>query len=203
MDGGAWWAAVHGVAKSRTRLRDFTFTFHFSLSCIGESDGTPLQCSCLENPGDGGAWWAVVYGVAKSRTRLKWLNNSSIVILLTIFLILFYHVAGYLSHLNLFPLFQNRSLFSCPLAQLPFLILPFINIIPKKWLNLFFLSVWMFFPVEITDRSTDDQIGELEIYIVSSWISYPQLAIGSMNQTMFSLLFLPVFLEQEYISLNP
>ena len=61
----------------------------------------------------------------------------------------------------------------------------------------------MFFPVEITDRSTDDQIRELEIYIVSSWISYPQLAIGSMNQTMFSLLFLPVFLEQEYISLNP
>jgi len=57
----------------------------------------------------------------------------------------------------------------------------------------------MFFPVEITDRSTDDQIRELEIYIVSSWISYPQLAIGSM----FSLLFLLVFLEQEYISFNP
>jgi len=54
MDGGAWWAAVHGVAKSRTRLSDFTFTFHFhfSLSCIGEGNGNPLQCSCLENPRD-------------------------------------------------------------------------------------------------------------------------------------------------------
>ena len=51
-------AAVHGVAKSWTRLSDFTFTFHFhfSLSCIGEGNGNPLQCSCLENPRDGGAW---------------------------------------------------------------------------------------------------------------------------------------------------
>ena len=45
--------------------------FHFSLSCIGEGNGNPLQCSCLENPRDGGAWWAAVYGVAQSRTRLK------------------------------------------------------------------------------------------------------------------------------------
>ena len=42
--------------------------FHFSLSCIGEGNGNPLQCSCLENPRDGGAWWAAVYGVAQSRT---------------------------------------------------------------------------------------------------------------------------------------
>ena len=69
MDGGAWWAAVHGVAQSRTRLSDFTFTFHFSR--IGEGNGNPLQCSCLENPRDGGAWWAAVYGVTQSRTRLK------------------------------------------------------------------------------------------------------------------------------------
>ena len=40
--------------------------FHFSLSCIGEGNGNPLQCSCLENPRDGGAWWAAVYGVAQS-----------------------------------------------------------------------------------------------------------------------------------------
>ena len=45
--------------------------FHFSLSCIGEGNGSPLQCSCLENPRDGGAWWAAVYGVVQSRTRLK------------------------------------------------------------------------------------------------------------------------------------
>ena len=52
--------------------------FHFSLSCIGEGNGNPLQCSCLENPRDGGAWWAAVYGVAQGQTRLKWLSSSSI-----------------------------------------------------------------------------------------------------------------------------
>ena len=122
MDGGAWWAAVHGVAEGRTRLSDFTFIFtfmhwrrkwqptpvflpgesqgqgslvgcsswgrwgsdtterlhfHFSLSCIGEGNGNPLQCSCLENPRDGRAWWAAVYGVSQSWTRLKRLNSSS------------------------------------------------------------------------------------------------------------------------------
>ena len=51
--------------------------FHFSLSCIGEGNGSPLQCSCLENPGDGGAWWAAIYGVAQSRTRMKRLSSSS------------------------------------------------------------------------------------------------------------------------------
>ena len=51
--------------------------FHFSLSCTGEGNGTPLQCSCLENPRDGGAWCAAVYGVAQSRTRLKRLSSSS------------------------------------------------------------------------------------------------------------------------------
>ena len=50
---------------------------HFSLSCIGEGNGNPLQCSCLENPRDGRAWWAAVYGVAQSQTRLKWLSSSS------------------------------------------------------------------------------------------------------------------------------
>jgi len=51
--------------------------FHFSLSCIGEGNSNPLQCSCLENPRDGGAWWAAIYGVAQSRTRLKQLISSS------------------------------------------------------------------------------------------------------------------------------
>ena len=51
--------------------------FHFSLSCIGEGNGNPLQCSCLENPRDGGAWWAAVYRVAQSRTGLKRLSSSS------------------------------------------------------------------------------------------------------------------------------
>ena len=51
--------------------------FHFSLSCIGEGNGNPLQCSCLVNPRDEGVWWAAVYGVAQSRTRLKRLSSSS------------------------------------------------------------------------------------------------------------------------------
>ena len=51
--------------------------FHFSLSCIGEGNGNPLQCSCLENPGDRGAWWAAIYGVAQSRTWLKLLSRST------------------------------------------------------------------------------------------------------------------------------
>ena len=51
--------------------------FDFSLSCIGEGNGNPLQCSCLENPRDGGAWWVAVYGVAQSRIRLKRLSSSN------------------------------------------------------------------------------------------------------------------------------
>ena len=65
--------------------------FHFSLPCIGEGNGNPLQCSCLENPRDGGAWWAAVYGVAQSQTRLKQLSSSSKV---------FAKTTGYLSTLE-------------------------------------------------------------------------------------------------------
>ena len=50
--------------------------FHFSLSCIGEENGNPLQCYCLENPRDGEAWWAAVYGITQSHTRLKQLSSS-------------------------------------------------------------------------------------------------------------------------------
>ena len=51
--------------------------FQFSLSCVGEGNGNPLECSCLENPRDGGVWWAVLYGVTQSRTQLKQLSSSS------------------------------------------------------------------------------------------------------------------------------
>ena len=79
----AWqipWTEEPGRLQSMGSLRvDPTerLHFHFSLSCIGEGNGNPLQCSCLENPRDGGAWWAAVYGVAQSRTRLKRLSSSS------------------------------------------------------------------------------------------------------------------------------
>ena len=66
VDGGAWRAAVHGVAQSWTRLKQLSMH-----ACIGEGNGNPLQYPCLENPRDRGAWWAAVYGVAQSRTRLK------------------------------------------------------------------------------------------------------------------------------------
>ena len=69
MDGGAWWAVVHGVAKELDTTE--RLHFHFSLSCLGEGNGNPLQCSCLENHRDGGAWWAALYGVTQSQTRLK------------------------------------------------------------------------------------------------------------------------------------
>ena len=60
------------------RLQSMGSHFHFPLSCIGEGNGNPLQCSCLENSRDGQAWWAAVYGVAQSLTRLKRLSSSSI-----------------------------------------------------------------------------------------------------------------------------
>ena len=61
--------------------------FHFSLSCIGEGNGNPLQCSCLENPRDSGVWWSAVYRVAQSRTRLKWLSSSNILYIPSFFLL--------------------------------------------------------------------------------------------------------------------
>ena len=62
-----------GLEESDTTER---LHFHFSLSCIGEGNGNPLQCSCLENPRDGAAWWAAVSGVAQSRT-LSGLRSDS------------------------------------------------------------------------------------------------------------------------------
>ena len=79
----AWkipWMEEPGGLQSMGLLRvghDWAIHFHFSLSCIGEGNGNPLQCSCLENPRDGGAWWDAVYGVAESRTRLERLRSSS------------------------------------------------------------------------------------------------------------------------------
>ena len=79
----AWkipWTEQPGGLQSMGSLRvrqTERLHFHFSLSCIGEGNGNPVQYSCLENPRDRGAWWAAIYGVAQSRTRLKRLSSSS------------------------------------------------------------------------------------------------------------------------------
>ena len=81
----AWqiaWTEEPGRLQSMGSLQSDTterLHFHFSLSCIGEGNGNPLQYSCLENPRDGQAWWAAIYGVTRNRTRLKWLSSSSMV----------------------------------------------------------------------------------------------------------------------------
>ena len=75
VDGGAWWAAVHGVAKSQTWLNDFTFTFHFH--ALEKDMATHSSVLAWRIPGDGGAWWAAICGVAQSRTRLKRLSSSN------------------------------------------------------------------------------------------------------------------------------
>ena len=69
MDGGAWWAAVYGVMKSRMRLRDFTFTFHFH--ALEKEMATHSSVLAWRISGTGEAWWAAVYGVTQSRTQLK------------------------------------------------------------------------------------------------------------------------------------
>ena len=73
------WRSLVGCSPWGREKSDMTerLHFHFSLSCIGEGNGSPLQCSCLENPKDGEAWWAAIYGVAQSRTQLKRLSSSS------------------------------------------------------------------------------------------------------------------------------
>ena len=72
---GAWWAAIYGVAQSRTQLKWLS-----SSSRLGEGNGNPLRYSCLENPRDGGAWWAAISGVAQSRTWLMWLSSSRLIV---------------------------------------------------------------------------------------------------------------------------
>ena len=73
------WRSLVGCSPWGHKESDTTerLHFHFSLSCIREGNGNPLQCSCLENPRDGETWLAAIYGVSWSRTQLKWLSSSS------------------------------------------------------------------------------------------------------------------------------
>ena len=85
--------------------------FHFSLSCIGERNGNPLQCSCLENPREGGAWWADVCEVAPSPTRPKQLSSSSryfpVFLISGFFLLLCVHFCKYVSKCVYLPKYIN------------------------------------------------------------------------------------------------
>ena len=88
------WTEEPGRLQSMGSLESNTTErahFHFSFSCIGESNGNPLQCSCLENPGQGEAWWAAVFRVAKSWTRLKRLSSSPVLYSKFFLLIYFIH----------------------------------------------------------------------------------------------------------------
>ena len=73
------WRSLVGCSPWGREESDTTerLPFHFSLSCIGDGNGNPLQCFCLKNPRDSGAWWAAVYGVAQNWTQLKWLSSGS------------------------------------------------------------------------------------------------------------------------------
>ena len=73
------WRSLVGCSPWGREESDTTewLHFHFSLSCTGEGNVNPLQCSCLENPRDRGAWWAAIYGAAQSQTRLTWRSSSS------------------------------------------------------------------------------------------------------------------------------
>ena len=73
------WRSLVGCSPWGRQESDMTewLHFHFLLSCTGEGNGNPFQCSCLENPRDGAACWAAVYGVTQSQTRLRWLSSSS------------------------------------------------------------------------------------------------------------------------------
>ena len=108
--------------------------FHFSLSCIGEENGNPLQCSCLENSRDGGAWWVAAYGVSQSRTQLKWLSSSS-------------------SSSSLYMLIQNSSLPIFPLDIPKFVFYVCESLLLTSFFYNFFISVWYYVCLSLISRS--------------------------------------------------
>ena len=109
MDRGAWWAAIHGVTQSRTRLKQLS-----TQVCIGEGNGNPLHYSCLENLKDTGTRWAAVYGAAQSWPRLKQPSSSSSSTLSEVLHYISHHVLyapmvlmGFPRLLKLFKIFIN------------------------------------------------------------------------------------------------
>ena len=103
------WRSLVGCSPWGREESDTTerLHFHFSISCIGEGNGNPLRCSCLENHRDREAWWAAVYGVAHSRTRLKRLSSSSSMLIYSLF---FCYLYLYFSLIFQAPNTVNRSI---------------------------------------------------------------------------------------------
>ena len=113
VDGRAWWAAVHRVAQSRTRLKQLSMH-----ACIGEGNGNPVQYSCLENPRDREAWWAAIHEVSQSRTRLKWLGSNSSssipldIFVMTIIIFCVFYIPFFFCFFLLLPSVQLRRVFN-------------------------------------------------------------------------------------------
>ena len=124
--------------------------FHLSLSRIGEGNGNPLQCSCLENPRDGRTWWAAIYGVSQSRTQLKWLSSSSSSMSLTLCVCPSVHLCMFTEErpceytVKNVAIYKSRREFSPELNSAGIFILYFPS--PELWEKtiLFFKSPWVY-----------------------------------------------------------
>ena len=157
----AWripWTEEPGRLQSMGSLESDTteqLHFHFSLTCIGEGNGNPLQCSCLENPRAGGAWWAAIYGVAQSRTRLKRLSSSSSSIPLYGFYFTCY-CKNFQAHIQEERLICWISLYSSPsfsnyqhFGQSCFIFLP-----NAMFIGLFWRNNYMFYVINVSPCSS-------------------------------------------------
>ena len=115
------WRSLAGYNPWGCEESDMTerLHFHFSLSCTGEGNGNPLQCSCLENPWDGGAWWATVYGVTQNRTLSKRLSSSSSIhTYIYIYILIFFSIMVYHKVLTIDYCFLCYTIRSCCLSIL-------------------------------------------------------------------------------------
>ena len=124
-----WTKEPGGLQSMGSRRVGHDWVTSLSISCIGERNGNPLQCSCLEIPGDGGAWWAAIYGVTQSRTQLKRLSSSSSIRKFS---------ANVLTNIFCFPLFISGNLLTNVLGQLT---LSHISLMLWLFVCLFFNSL--------------------------------------------------------------
>ena len=140
--------------------------FQFSLSCIGEGNGNPLQCSCLENPRDGGAWWAAVSGVAQSWTQLKQLSSSIEYFIIILIFISLMIAAYFFMHLLIIHIVLFWS--ACPNLLLIF-------------------SGSFFFLLEISNCFNNYAVGLMGSLLLGKWYFYIQICFYSMAFSLFNV----------------